>query len=231
MDPIDRMFRRLAAEARAKYPEYLSHPFAIEEIFQQIIPYRHFRRELGLDTNVEYETLLTRLLTGERGYLVTESDVREALRRELESPIPDTGAFRAFAERRVAFSPEALRKVDGADRARTPAAEIPSTATAPQPTPDSLSIAVAPVGEPEPRSSAGVLPEPTRMSSPTRSITASDVGGSCRYCGGTLPDGRRITFCPHCGQDLTVQQCPACGTELEIGWKYCTTCGRSVAPV
>ena len=67
------------------------------------------------------------------------------------------------------------------------------------------------------------------MSTTQRSVTASALGGSCRYCGGTLPDGRRITFCPHCGQNLTVQHCPACNTELEIGWKFCTTCGRSIA--
>jgi hypothetical protein len=33
-------------------------------------------------------------------------------------------------------------------------------------------------------------------------------------------------FCPHCGQNLTVVQCPACSAELEIGWKFCPTCGR-----
>jgi predicted amidophosphoribosyltransferase len=54
-----------------------------------------------------------------------------------------------------------------------------------------------------------------------------EAHGSCRYCGGRLPDGRRITFCPHCGQNLTVQHCQACGTELELGWKFCVTCGRA----
>ena len=53
---------------------------------------------------------------------------------------------------------------------------------------------------------------------------------SCRYCGGALPVGRKVTFCPHCGQNLTVRHCPACSSELEIGWKFCVTCGRSVNP-
>jgi len=26
-----------------------------------------------------------------------------------------------------------------------------------------------------------------------------------------------------------VQRCPACGTELEINWKFCITCGRGIA--
>jgi len=51
----------------------------------------------------------------------------------------------------------------------------------------------------------------------------------CRYCGGNMPPGRQVTFCPHCGQNMTVTQCPACSAELEVGWKYCPTCGREVA--
>lgn len=48
----------------------------------------------------------------------------------------------------------------------------------------------------------------------------------CRYCGGKLPDGRKMTFCPHCGVNLTVRQCPACSTELDVNWRFCVTCGR-----
>jgi hypothetical protein len=54
------------------------------------------------------------------------------------------------------------------------------------------------------------------------------IGGPCRYCGRALPEGRPVTFCPHCGQNVTVQQCPACSTELEIGWHFCITCGRAM---
>jgi predicted amidophosphoribosyltransferase len=25
-----------------------------------------------------------------------------------------------------------------------------------------------------------------------------------------------------------VRQCPACSAELEVGWKFCPTCGRRV---
>ena len=57
---------------------------------------------------------------------------------------------------------------------------------------------------------------------------AGVMGGTCRYCSGALPPGRRTVFCPHCGQNLTVQRCPACGTELEVGWKFCITCGRGM---
>lgn len=49
---------------------------------------------------------------------------------------------------------------------------------------------------------------------------------ACRYCGGRLPEGRRSTFCAHCGLDLTKRQCPACSTELDAAWRFCVTCGR-----
>lgn len=49
----------------------------------------------------------------------------------------------------------------------------------------------------------------------------------CRFCGNRLPENRRLTFCPHCGMDLTKRQCPACSTELDVNWRFCVTCGRS----
>ncbi len=36
-----------------------------------------------------------------------------------------------------------------------------------------------------------------------------------------------MTFCPHCGMDMTKRQCPACSTELDVKWRFCVTCGRS----
>ena len=77
-----------------------------------------------------------------------------------------------------------------------------------------------------------------RLSSPPRSDAARtdhDAGPgasasaprcSCRYCGNRLPDHRPMTFCPHCGLDLTKRQCPACSTELDVQWRFCVTCGR-----
>lgn len=72
-------------------------------------------------------------------------------------------------------------------------------------------------------------PAPTKPSESGAPLRASPAAGGCRYCGGEFPAGRAITFCPHCGQNVTVIQCPACSAELELGWKYCPTCGRMVA--
>ncbi len=61
-------------------------------------------------------------------------------------------------------------------------------------------------------------------------ITASvDRGGPCPFCTHALPAGRAVTFCPHCGMNVTVAQCPACSSEVEPGWHYCVTCGRDVS--
>jgi hypothetical protein len=76
--------------------------------------------------------------------------------------------------------------------------------------------------------SASAAAAPARR--PSRPVTIPDAGQECPHCKGALPAGRAITFCPHCGQDLTVQHCPACGSELEQGWKFCVTCGRAVSP-
>jgi len=70
------------------------------------------------------------------------------------------------------------------------------------------------------------MPDP---SSAERGDAAPEEPTTCRYCAGVLPR-RPVTFCPHCGVDLTRQQCPACSTELEVGWKFCVTCGRAAEP-
>jgi RNA polymerase subunit RPABC4/transcription elongation factor Spt4 len=65
---------------------------------------------------------------------------------------------------------------------------------------------------------------PPRAAAPTTIVAA----GPCGFCGGVLPDGRRITFCPYCGQNVTVKLCPACSAELEVDWSFCPICGREV---
>jgi hypothetical protein len=54
-------------------------------------------------------------------------------------------------------------------------------------------------------------------------------GAQCSYCGGELPVGRSVIFCPHCGQNVGVMHCSVCGTELDVGWRFCITCGREMA--
>jgi hypothetical protein len=291
MDDLDRMFRRLVQNIRMSYPDLLSRPFEVSQLYQNLLPYRHNRRELEIETNQDYEIALMRLLSGERGYLVVEDSLQEAMRNELQSGNPDTAAFRIYSSSHVSIAPEAVRHLESATGATTPsrpsvATAAPAPQSAPQPPKAPAPPPVAPpppaptvprpsapptmnprpgsAGTPSAPASAHTPPAPPRPSmggtsgsnlastqpfgrpsahnpiAPPRGSTPSmpqpatsstprtSAAGTCRYCSGALPAGRSITFCPHCGQNLTIQHCPACSTELEIGWKFCTTCGRSI---
>ena len=257
MDELDRMYRRLVQNIRAGFPDLMGRPFEIAEVYTTLIPYRHNRRELELDTNQDYEHALLRLLSGERGYLIGDPQMQADLRSEIESSNPDLSKFRAYATTMVSLAPDGARNAEPSPLRRPGSggtAAIPSTAapapqgpgamasaapsataqaaadrptlgvpeqamTAPRPAP-SRPAAAPPAAPPAPLD----VPQPTLSATGQRSIVAS---GRCRYCSGDLPEGRNITYCPHCGQNLTVLNCPACGTELEVGWKFCTTCGRA----
>jgi hypothetical protein len=288
MDDLDRMYRLLVRNVRASAPHLLARPFELAEIYQSLIPYRLHRRELGIETNEDYEITMSRLLAGERGYLVSEPQVQQALQRELGSNNPDPTVFRQFAHAQVAFAPDALRAAtagEGAPMQRAsgggempaappPSAPIPmapmSTAAAaaaataaaaapappppapppvapppppappmapppmPPPAPPPMAAPLAPppmaaprpVSAPTPRASSATSLPPLEAPAGRMPLTI-EAHGDCTHCGGPLPEGRKITFCPHCGQNLTLQHCPACGTELELGWKFCVTCGRA----
>jgi hypothetical protein len=47
----------------------------------------------------------------------------------------------------------------------------------------------------------------------------------CSHCGGRLPIGRQVNFCPHCGHSQEAAACPYCEGAVEYGWQHCITCG------
>src|SRR5437588_7893574 len=109
MDNVERMYRHLVRTIRARFPQYLTQPFDVGELHQTILPYRHHRRELGLETNEDYEITLTELLAGARDYLIVDDRMRDVLRAERASVNPDPSAFKQFATSTVALSPAELR--------------------------------------------------------------------------------------------------------------------------
>jgi hypothetical protein len=260
MDDLDRVFHRLVSNIRHRHPEYLTLPFTVQELYETLIPYRHHRRELGIETNQDYEIAVTRLLSGERDYLQADPEMRDKLEAELASPHFDTGAFREFAGAKVSLAPEALRRiraltVPAAETASVSAAGAGGVATGAQSVSAGSSARSAPAGAPPPSgniaSGAAVSGSPTpggfsatfplsaapsateTTDSPQApgeipSIGTMSVPEGCPFCGGTLPEGRTVIYCPNCGNNLSVSRCPACGGELEKGWKFCVTCGRSV---
>lgn len=75
-------------------------------------------------------------------------------------------------------------------------------------------------------SAASPAPAGTTAAPSAVPVVAPSAECGCHFCGGRLPNARDVRFCPHCGLDLTMRQCPACSTELERHWRYCVTCGR-----
>ena len=228
MDSLDRMYRHLVRTIRSRFPQYLTQPFDVAELHQNILPYRHHRRELGLETNEDYEIVLSDLLSGARDYLIVDDRMRDTLRAELASTNPDPSAFKQFATASIALAPNALRALaigpdEDAPRISTARAKLESP---PVEAPARPSVVTKP-----PAPAAPVIPAPSVSTpAPEPAITPRPVvpqaGERCRSCNEVLPAGRAITFCPHCGQNVTTMNCPACGSELEVGWKFCPTCGR-----
>lgn len=235
MDDVETMYRHLVRTIRAGYPRYLTQPFEVGELYQNILPYRLHRRELGVQTNQDYELALMELLSGAGGYLVVDGKMSDVLSAERKAASPNTARIRDFAAAHVALAPEALQQLSGGMGSQTPAgagrasqssgavaaqagASIPASGTQTR----AMEATAAAPNKPAPGDPARRAPRPFRI---------AEGGEDCTYCKGSLPGGREISFCPHCGQDLTLVHCPACGSELERGWKFCATCGRASTEV
>ena len=255
MDELDRLYRRLVHNVRAGFPELLARAFEVSQLYQQIVPYRTNRRELGFDSNDEYDLALMQLLAGLRGYVTGDAELQKAMRHQLASSNPDLSAFRVYATSAVALSPEALRALEQQPQSRSEVGErsggggssatraspselavmaarateaVEVTTVAPLVAPPQPTVVNNPASNPAPPTHRSLFASDQSMTAPRSSPSRANAGESCRYCSGSLPEGRRVTFCPGCGHNLTVQHCPACASELEVGWKFCITCGREV---
>jgi hypothetical protein len=238
MDEMDRMFRRLVHNVRAGFPDLLTRSFEVSSLYQTLIPYRLNRTELGIDSSEEYELALMRLLAGTRGLLNGDPDMQTAIQSELDSPNPDLSIFRAWATASISINTNAVRALDSQSTSaiRTPTAALSTrqAAMAGLPTLEVATSGGMPASSPVPSSASRMAapvatpPEPAPAVAQPVAATSNGHGPGCRYCGSELPDGRDAHFCPHCGQNLSVKQCPACSTELEAEWQFCITCGRQV---
>jgi hypothetical protein len=213
MDDLDRLAFRLARTIRQKFPQLREHGFSLTDLEETLLPFRDARRELA-DTGTDaWEISMLRLVSGERGYLETNDALRDACRNALTLPSPTMALVRSWASSSLSLGPAALRVGDERNSGPVAAAATPQQqhARPASPVAGSGRLAEAP---------------PTAQPQSATPPRSSKHQG-CRYCGGRLPDGRTVTFCPHCGLDLTKRQCPACSSRLEVQWRFCVTCGRS----
>lgn len=243
MDDLDRLYRRLVHNIRANRPEYLQIPFTVRELYEQIIPYRHNRRELAIETNDDYEVSIARLLSGERGYLQSDPALQEALGRELASPTGDPGIFKDHGDSVVSLTqaaadtrtpvPATVGATAASGTMKTPASGAGSTGGSTPPAETNASVAgspgrpsAVPVAEESASRAATVPAAEGPVPSLISSLTSIDVPTGCRFCSGTLPEGRDVNYCPHCGENLRTKRCPSCGSEMDTSWGFCVTCGR-----
>ncbi len=217
MDELDRLFLRLVRAVRDTRPEYLSRPFEVREMLE-FVPYRSVRTEVGVDTNDDYAHAITRLLSGERGYLFADDLLQDDLRAELGSPNPDLVAFQAYTNAFITLSQEHTRQaLEGMD---------PPAVLAPAPEAEALPPRPAAARRPR-RPSSSRTP---RALDPEADAPVRPSRPGCRYCGQPLPEGREVHFCPSCGQNLLMRRCAACSAEIEQEWKFCVACGRTASP-
>lgn len=177
LDDLDRLSFRLSRIIRQHYPQLATQGFTLTDLEERLLPFRETRREMADGGAESWERAMLRLLSGERGILVTEPGLREACAAALALPSPTLAMVRTWSSSLV-----------------------------------SLAASTSGTGE-------------------THLVAREHAARCCRYCGGRQPHGRRVTFCPHCGLDLTKRQCPACSTELDAGWRFCVTCGRGADAV
>lgn len=95
---LERFHRALIEEIQTQRPEYLTQPFTVAEIYQNLVPYGSHRDRIGVEMNGDYEDALVRLLAGEGGYLILDSEAAlKKLRSELDAKNPNTGVYREYA--------------------------------------------------------------------------------------------------------------------------------------
>jgi hypothetical protein len=217
-DELDRLFEclveTLARDAR------IAVPFPAADLYERLVPYRSNRSRLRVATHQDYEMTVLRLLAGERGFVQLDpSDVREGMQREVTAANPDPAFFRNFPDAQIMINRFAAERVLRGNKAYAPPEEEaeeeePVSWTSEKPIPPA---GLEPAAPPEPE--------------PTFELAEAEEGPSphhCPYCGGSLPANRKVNFCPHCGQPpLGELKCPACGSEVDVGWGYCIGCGRA----
>ena len=219
MDELTR-FARVLVERLGAQSGTPSGPVSVRAIRKEILPYRAERRNLGLSSVEDYETVLLRLVAEEKGFVKTAPrTAAERCREILATPNPDLGVLEEIAESTIQFTSlaagpsfdQTAGRQDGQTAEKTVGRQDGQTAG-------------GSVEREIPKSEA---PQP-KPPAPTQSPGRPAVLPSCRHCNGSLPSGRTVVFCPWCGERLVPLLCEQCGTEFESEWRHCITCGSPV---
>lgn len=237
MQDIERLFRHLTRTLQAVDPARLQQPVSVGELVSRFVPYRTSRRALGVDSSEDYELLLLRFASGEGGFANTEPDpVRKRFMSEVKSPNPDLNVLREFRDAVFVLQPAPLARVLSGQTEED--AYAPPPRPAPEPPPELVQAveqmdAESDVIEPLPfdavRTPAAPAPAEDEPVLPEVPVAPVAAAARCSFCGGSLPAGRAVHFCPHCGQSQLQGHCPRCKAEVEYGWRHCVSCGTGLS--
>ena len=213
---LQRFFRQLVRNLAATDPARLHRPLPLSDIRDSIVPYRANRRALQLESSEEYELVLLQLCAGEGGLARTEpEDVRALFAAELRSTNPDLGLLHLYETAIVSLEAEPLAATldPKPDLTFAPPEQAPNPLLAEEPIQSFLELPSL-----KPRDDATAQRQHRESAAPR-----------CDQCGGQLPIHRVASFCPQCGGAQTATRCPACGSEVERGWRHCISCGAAVS--
>ncbi len=229
VSPLVRRFHQvLVEEILAHRPSYLREPFTVAEIYQDLVPYRSHRDSIGLEMAGDYEDTLLRLLAGEGGYLILESEAaRKQIASELKSPDPNPAVVRRFAAAEVKLNPERVEGLgpsialgEGPQSALDLESAIPLSRgdSAPESVAEE-SAEAAPLKVQSAASKVEAPPSPAGRVAPRLALQ------HCPWCQVELPAREDLRFCPQCGRQVTSVACESCGADVEAGWRFCIACG------
>jgi hypothetical protein len=203
---LQRFFHQIVRNLAATDPARLHRPLPLADIRDSIVPYRVNRRALQLESSEDYELVLLQLCAGEGGFARTEpDDVRALFAAELRSSNPDLAILHQHENAVVSLETQPL------SQALSPKPDLTFA-----PPDHSFDLAV-------PEAPSADLPELSSLEPNTHRFMSH-----CAQCGGLLPTGRVVNFCPHCGGHHVLARCPACRSEIEAGWRHCVNCGATV---
>ncbi len=234
-DDVTRLFRRLVSNIAALDPSRLDRPFPVSEIARSLVPYRTHRGVLKFETSEDYDMAVLRLLAGVGAYAVVEpEEARAALAAEAASSNPDTAKYTRIPGAMVRLDPEKVA-IALAEAPPAPAVQ-PPVPLRPSGSGDQIADGESDDDIDTTSTTEHQLPftlddDASEDEPPATQPRTAGPGAGCPYCGGELPVGRAVLFCPHCGQNIGVVHCPTCGSELDVGWRFCITCGQKVAGV
>jgi hypothetical protein len=242
---LERFHRALIEEIQTQRPDYLTKPFTVAEIYQNLVPYGSHRDRIGVEMNGDYEDALLRLLAGEGGFLILDSEpALRDIRAELETPNPNTGLYREFAavdvrlnQARLDLSAAAIDEI--ADLAEELDAEVPVPMNELAPTEAMQEMRIVPPAVdvlegqngPPPAKSAQPTPELEPVGSLVETGEEEDDRSGAPAAGlqpefvesepaAKLTEARARDSCVWCRgilpQRENLNYCPHCGTDLGL---------------